>query len=75
MNRSFGTKPELPNYMFFIYKHMKFRIPARLCLAIYEFEARIILRLCSTFQDARLPVWEKFNSSGVNIFLVISVDL
>jgi len=28
---------------FFIYKHMKFRIQARLCLAIYDFEARIML--------------------------------
>jgi len=29
---------------------MKFRIQARLCLAIYDFEARIMLSLCSTFQ-------------------------
>jgi len=35
---------------------MKFRIQARLCLAIYDFEARIMLSLCSI-----LPVWEKFD--------------
>jgi len=40
---------------------MKFRIQARLCLAIYDFEARIMLSL--TFQGARLPVREKFNSN------------
>jgi len=27
----------------FFYKHMKFRIQARLCLAIYDFETRIML--------------------------------
>jgi len=40
---------------------MKFRIQARLCLAIYDFEARITLSLCLSFQGTRLPVWEKFN--------------
>jgi len=40
---------------------MKFWIQARLCLAIYDFEARIMLILCLTFQVTRLPVWEKFN--------------
>jgi len=47
----------------FFYKHMKFRIQARLCLAIYDFEAHIMLSLCLTFQDTRLPVREKFNSN------------
>jgi len=42
---------------------MKFRIQAPLCLAIYDFEARIMLSLCLTFQGIRLPVWEKFNSN------------
>jgi len=42
-------------YVFF-YKHMKFRIQARLCLAIYNFEARIMLSLCLTFQGTELPV-------------------
>jgi len=40
---------------------MKFRIQARLCLAIYDFEARIVLSLNLTFQGTRLPVWEKFD--------------
>jgi len=44
---------------------MKFRIQARLCLAIYDFEARIMLSLCITFQGTRLPVREKFNSNVV----------
>jgi len=30
----------------FFYKHMKFRIQARLCLANYDFETRIMLSLC-----------------------------
>jgi len=59
---------------------MKFRIQARLCLAIYDFEARIILSLCSTFQGTvpdfpyeknLTPMWLR----SVNIFLVISIDL
>jgi len=49
-------------YTCFFYKHMKFRIQA-LCLAIYDFEARIMLSLCLTFQGTRLPVWKKFNSN------------
>jgi len=49
--------------MFFFYKHMKFQIQARLCLAIYDFEARIMLSLCLTFQSTSLLVWEKFNSN------------
>jgi len=32
--------------MFFFYKHMKFRIQARFCLANYDSEARIMLSLC-----------------------------
>jgi len=43
------------------YKHMKFQIQARLCLAIYDLEARIMLSLCLTFQGTRLPVWKKKN--------------
>jgi len=35
----------------------------RLCLAIYDFEARIMLSLCLTFQATGLSVWEKFNSN------------
>jgi len=42
---------------------MKFRNHARLCLAIYDFEARIMLSFCLTFQGAGLPVWEKLNSN------------
>jgi len=40
---------------------MKFRNQARLCLAIYDFEAHIMLTLCLTFQGTRLPEWEKFD--------------
>jgi len=29
--------------MFIFYKHMKFRIQARLCLAVYDFEVHIML--------------------------------
>jgi len=57
--------------MFFFYKHMKFRNQARLCLTIYDFEARIMLSLCLTFQGNRLPVWEKFTPMWlrrVNLF-------
>jgi len=34
-------------------------------LAIYDFEARVmlLLSLCSSFQDTRQPEWEKFNSN------------
>jgi len=44
------------NYLMtmFFYKHMKFWNQARLCLAIYDFEARITLSLCLTFQGTRL---------------------
>jgi len=42
---------------------MKFRIQARLCLAVYDFEVRIMLSLFLTFQGTRLPVGEKFNSN------------
>jgi len=41
---------------------MKFRNQTWLCLAIYDFEARIMLSLCLTFHGTRLPVWEKFDS-------------
>jgi len=41
---------------------MKFRNPARLCLAVSDFEALIVLGLCSTFQGTGLPVEEKLNS-------------
>jgi len=57
---------------------MKFRIQARLCLEIYDFEARIMLSLCLLFKvpDYRYeknltPIWLR----NVNIFLVISIDL
>jgi len=40
----------------FFYKRMKFRIQARLCLAIYDFEAHIMLSLYFTFQGTRQPV-------------------
>jgi len=39
----------------FSYKHMKFWNQARLCLEIYNFDARIMLSLCLTFQGTRLP--------------------
>jgi len=42
---------------------MKFRNQARLCLATYDFEARIMLSLGLTFQGTKLSVWEKFNSN------------
>jgi len=48
--------------MFFL-KHMKFRNQARLCLAVFDFEAHSMLSLCFTFQGTRLPVCEKFNSN------------
>jgi len=35
--------------MFFL-KHMKFRNQARLCLAVFDFETRIMLGLCLTFK-------------------------
>jgi len=47
----------------FFYKHMKFRNQARLCLAIYDFEAHIMLSL--TFQGAGLPACKKFNSNMI----------
>jgi len=66
-------------HVFFVfYKHMKFRIQAWLCLAIYDFEARIMLSLCLTFQGTSYryeknltPLWLR----SMNIFLVISIDL
>jgi len=60
---------------------MKFRNQAPLCLAVFDFEAHIMLSLCSTFQGTGLLVglWEKkLNGScklSVNLFLVISFDL
>jgi len=60
------------------YKHMKFRNQARLYLPIYDFEARIMLSVCLTFQGTRLPVWEKFNSNVVakcEYIFLISIDL
>jgi len=41
MNNNF-LLPTILHYIFF-YKHMKFPNQARLCLAIYDFEARIML--------------------------------
>jgi len=40
---------------------MEFWNQARLCLAIYNFEARIMLSLYLTFQGTRLLKWEKLN--------------
>jgi len=45
---------EKSKYMFFFYKHMKFRNQARLCFAVFNFEAHIMLSLCLTFHG-RLP--------------------
>jgi len=42
---------------------MKFRKQARLCLAVSDFEVRIMLSLCLTLQGTRLTVWEKLNSN------------
>jgi len=44
---------------------MKFRIQARLCLAIYDIEAHIMLSLCLTFQGTGLLVWKKINSNVI----------
>jgi len=55
---------------------MKFQ--ARLCFVIYEFEARIMLSFCLTFQGIRLLVSEKFNSNVAakcEYVLVISIDV
>jgi len=38
----------------FFYKHMKFRNQARLCLAIFHFEAHIMLSLFFKVLDYRL---------------------
>jgi len=38
---------------------MEFRNQARLCLANYDFEAHIMLRICLAFQDAELLVRKK----------------
>jgi len=43
----------------FFYEHIKFRIQARLYLAIYDFEARILLSLSLTLQSTKLPEREK----------------
>jgi len=58
---------------------MKFRKQARLCLAVYDFVAHIMLSLCLIFQGTGLyryeinltPMWLRW----VIIFLVISIDL
>jgi len=47
----------------FFYKHMKFRLQARLCFGTCDFEAHIMLSLCLIFLGTELPVWKKFNSS------------
>jgi len=62
----------------FFYKHIKFRNQVRLCLAIYDFEACIMLSLCLTFQGAGIPVWKNLTPMWlrrVNLFTVISIDL
>jgi len=38
---------------------MKFQYQARLCLAVIDFEAHIMLSLCLTFQGTGLPVSDK----------------
>jgi len=56
-NRLLDTQvPQSEEVLHVFYKHMKFRIQARLCLAIYDFEARIMPSLCLTFQGTGLPV-------------------
>jgi len=47
---------------------MKFRNQTWLCLAVFDFEAHIMLSLCLTFQDA---VWENLTPlllRSVNLF-------
>jgi len=55
---------------------MKFRNQAPLCLAIYDFEAHIMLSLCLTLQGAGYryeksltPIWLR------SVNLMISIDL
>jgi len=48
--------------MFLFNKQKKFQNQARLCVAVFDFEAHIMLSLCWTFQGAGQPVWKKFNS-------------
>jgi len=57
----------------FFNKHMKFRIQARLCLAIYDFKARINFSRYQTnrYEKDLAPMWLR----SVNKFLVISIDL
>jgi len=65
--------------MLFFYKHMKFWDQARLCLAIYNLEVRIMLSLCLTFQGTELPRYGKNLTSTwlqiVNLFSVILINL
>jgi len=35
-----------------VLKHMKIRDQTRICLALYDFEAQIVLSVCLTFQSA-----------------------
>jgi len=53
---------------------MKFQIQARLCLAIFEFEVRIMLNFSRPhyrYEKNLTPMWLR----NVNIFLVTSIDL
>jgi len=61
----------------FFNKQKKFRNQARLCLAIYDFEAHIMLSLCLTFQGIGILVWEKLNSNVAAKCesLMISIEL
>jgi len=47
----------------FFNKYMKFRNQARLCLAVSDYEAHIMLSICLTFEGTGLPVWKNFNSN------------
>jgi len=65
--------------MFFLYKHLKFQIQARLCLAIYYFEAHIMLSSCLTFPKYWTTSMGKpltpLCLRSVDLVLVITIDL
>jgi len=58
---------------------MKFWNMARICLAIYDFKAHIVLGICLTFQGNQTTARKQFSSimwlRSLNLFLVISIDL
>jgi len=53
---------------------MKFRIQARLCLAIYDFEARIMLSF-SRYQNTGMRKINSNVAAKCEYILVISIDL